>query len=97
MTPGVTQEMLGYIPSFLSEDDPRPAREQINANYRHGGGWHACPRFTLASNGNLVYPGDPPLKVLAATKLRDEEIRFYELAWLAIIQPDGSFEVSRID
>ena len=54
---------LGFLPSFLSEADPRPAAEQIHANYTHGGGWN--PRLhgqsfdpvTLA----LTYPGDPPL------------------------------------
>jgi hypothetical protein len=29
--------------------------------------------------------------------LRDEEIRFYDYSWLAIVQPDGSFEVARVD
>jgi hypothetical protein len=42
-------------------------------------------------------PGDPPLLPIAVTMLRDEEIRFYDHSWLAIVQPDGSLEVARVD
>ena len=31
------QDMVGLIPSFLDTEDTRPAREQIDANYQHGG------------------------------------------------------------
>jgi len=95
--PDMTVEMLGYVPDFLNDQDPRPAKEQIDANYGHGGGWNSFPGFTMLPNGSLSYPGDPPIPVLAETKLRDETIRFYEHAWLAIIQPDGSYEISRVD
>jgi hypothetical protein len=96
--PQATPEMLGYIPQFLSEKDPRPAAEQINENYSHGGGWHPAKGFTLLSDGNLRgHPSDPPYRLIATTQLRDEKIRFYESAWLAIIQPNGDMEVSRID
>lgn len=44
--PKMTPEMLGLIPSFLSESDPRPAREQFDENYQHGGGWRPLPNFT---------------------------------------------------
>jgi hypothetical protein len=88
--------MLGYIPGFLSEDDPRPAREQIDANYRHGGGWRPFKGHTRTAVG-LRYPGDPPMALLATSRLRDEVIEFYDCQWLAIVQPDGSFEVCRMD
>lgn len=90
-------EMLGLVPAFLSERDPRPAREQIDQNYRHGGGWRPSPKFKMLPNGNLKYPGDPPTILLAEAQLHDETIRFYDCAWLAIVQPDGTFEVSRVD
>lgn len=92
-----TLEMLGFIPEFLNEDDPDPARVQLDKNYGHGGGWQPIPKFTLGAQGELKYPGDPALPVLARTKLRDETINVYEHAWVAIIQPDGSFEVARMD
>jgi hypothetical protein len=95
--PHANMEMLGLIPEFLDERDPRPAREQIDQNYRHGGGWQPFPGFTMLPDGDLSYPGDPPTRLIAETHLRDETIRFYDCSWLAIVQPDGTFEVSRVD
>lgn len=88
-------DMLGFIPEFLSEEDPRPAREQFKERYI--GGWTSFPGFKMLQNGDLSYPEDPPTALLAETSLRDEVIRFYNHAWVAIVHPDGSFEVSRID
>lgn len=96
--PQATPEHLGMIPSFLLTSDPRPAAEQIDDRYRHGGGWTPVPKFRLAPDtGILSYPGDPPLVPIAMTKLREEVIYFYDHSWLAILQPDGSSEVSRLD
>lgn len=95
--PKGTLEMLGYIPAMVSDDDPRPAVEQFDSNYRHGGGWDPFPGFTMLPDGNLSYPGDPPTIALAETQLRDEVIRFYQHSWVAVIQPNGSFEVARMD
>ncbi len=93
--PQATIELLGYIPSFLSENDPRPARKQFDDAYI--GGWTPFKGHTMLSNGNLAYPGDPETPLLAETKLRDEVIRFYESSWVAIVQPDGSYEIARMD
>ena len=94
--PKATAEMLGYIPTFLNETDPRPAREQFAANYAYGG-WTKFEGFTMLSNGNLSYPEDPETRLLAETRLRDEVIRVYESAWVAIVQPDGRYEIARLD
>ena len=95
--PRATIDMLGFIPDFLSENDPRPAKEQIAENYSHGGGWNNMKKFKMNPDGNIQYPGDPPLILIAETKLRDELLKFYNGSWLAIIQPDGIFEISRLD
>lgn len=95
--PKAHPDMLGFIPDFLSEEDPRPAREQFDQNYAHGGGWKHFEGFKMLPNGNLKYPGDPPVALLLETKLRDEIIRFYDCSWVTITQPDGSFEVCRMD
>jgi hypothetical protein len=55
----------------------------------------------MAEDG-LVYPGDPKLPLLAEATLhagseRPEVVRFYDCALVAVVQPDGSFEVSRMD
>lgn len=88
---------LGLIPSFLSEDDPRPAAEQIDSNYSFGGGWRPQPKFKLLDDRRLEYPGDPDLTPLFMSQLRDEDIFVYEFGYTAIVQKDGSFEVSRLD
>jgi hypothetical protein len=89
------QDILGFIPSFLDENDPRPAREQFNEAYVSG--WSSFKGFTMRPDGDLEYPGDPPTRLLAWTKLHDETIRVYEHAWVAIVQSDGSYEISRMD
>jgi hypothetical protein len=101
---GLDRESLGFIPQFLHADDPRSAAEQIDASYQHGGGWKPrpdAPWHLDAKRGVMVYgdgndPGDVN-HMVASAKLRDETIQLYESAWTAIVQPDGSFEVSRLD
>lgn len=94
--PRMTHEALGFLPHFLSEANPEKAAKQIDANYQHGGGWNSFKGFTMTERG-LEYPGDPPIVLLAEAQLRDETIRLYQHAWVAIVQPDGSFDVARID
>lgn len=94
----VTPEMLGYIPSFLDENDPRPAYEQFDDRYRHGGGWRPFEGFTLAEDLTLHFPGDPPFKPLAWTTLREEVIFIYQHAWVLIWHlPTKQWEVARMD
>ena len=94
--PEMRPDTLGLIPLFLSESDPRPAREQLDEHYQHGGGWRPIPGFSMSAEA-LHYPEDPPFALLAESKLRDETIRFYDCSWVAIVQPDGTFEVCRMD
>lgn len=96
MHPRATLDMLGYLPQFLSEDDPRSAKEQLDKNYPFGG-FQPFEGFTMLPDGNLAYPGDPPTILIAEAQLRDETIRFYQHAWVAVVQKDGSFEVARMD
>jgi|SRR5215471_1888501 len=93
--PRATLEHWGYIPLWLSDDDPRPAKEQLNSGYVSG--WRPFKGFTMNAQEALVYPGDPPQRPIAEIKLREERIILYPSAWVAIIQPDGSFEVCRMD
>jgi len=88
---------LGMIPDFINQNDPRPAREQFDANYKHGGGWRPMTGFT--NNGVILnYPGDPPLEPIAMWPLRGEMIVVYPYGIVAIFSTkDGSFEVARLD
>lgn len=94
---GVTAHNVGFIPNWLSETDPRPAKEQLHEGYAHGGGWHPQEGFTMLEDGSMKYPDDPPLEPLALMMLREERIVIYPLGYVAIIQPDRSFEICRMD
>ena len=96
LDPRVTPAHLGYIPAWLSYDNPKSAREQINDGYRFGG-WSPFKGFRLAGDNSLHYPGDPPMSPLAQAWLRDELILFYPHSWVGVVQRDRSFEVARID
>lgn len=94
--PRATHDMLGLLPSIFDARDPRAAKDQANDRYSHGGGWSPFQGFRVTSQG-LVYPGDPPMALIAEAKLRAETIRLYESAWVGIFQEDGSYEISRMD
>lgn len=64
--PHATMDMLGFIPSFLDIDDPRPAGEQFDERYK----WKPFRGFKMQQNGNLVYPGYPDIRLLAETRLQ---------------------------
>jgi len=95
-------EVVGFIPSFLNEADPRPAKEQINEAYAHGGGWNSFNGFGLGIDSRselytLEYEGDPPTHELSRATFRDETLVFFEHSWFAIIQKDGSYDIARLD
>lgn len=93
--PDITPEHLGLLPGMLFKNDPRPAREQFDTNYVSG--WSPFHGFTMNKKMELCYPGDPPMKLLARTKLRDEVILLHDCSWVTIVQPDGSHETCRMD
>jgi hypothetical protein len=90
-------DLMGAIPTFLSVADPRPAAEQFNERYAHGGGWRPFSGWMLDENNVLQYPGDPPYKPVAWAHLGNEQITIYQHAWVCIKQADGSYEVCRMD
>jgi hypothetical protein len=95
---GHDPEELGMLPDFINQNDPRPAREQFDANYQHGGGWHPIPGFIHRKGVSLEYPGDPPYHPIAMWPLRDELIVVYRYGLVAIFQvKTGAFEVARLD
>ena len=98
--PRCTLDHVGFIPTFLDEDDPRPAAEQFNERYMAvGGGWRPQKGFTVRDGRpTLYYPGDPPPEPLAVMTLHGAETIFiYRYGYVAIFQDDGSFEACRMD
>lgn len=92
-----TEEALGFIPLFIFDSDSRPAAEQFNDRYAHGGGWSPMRGWSMGPVGEIMYPGDPALHPIAVATHGTETIRIYPHAWVSIAQGDGSFEVSRMD
>ena len=94
----MTLEHLGYIPYWISEDDPRGIADQIDAGYKFGGfKQYPIKGFEKRREFCLKYPGDPLLCPLATLDLRDETFCFYQSSVCAVFQKDGSFVVARID
>ena len=94
---GGTPDHVGLIPHMLDDEVLKPAREQLDANYQHGGGWRPMKNFKHLEGGLLQYPGDPPMEPRAIMRLRDEKIVVYDYGFVGIFQKDGSFEVARMD
>jgi hypothetical protein len=89
---------VGLIPGMLDPLDPRKAVEQLHAGYSHGGGWRAFHGFTMDPETHVIrYPGDEPLAPRAMILFREESIFIYPCAWVAVVQPDKSFEICRMD
>ena len=95
--PRATWDHIGSLPHWLNPANPASASEQLHAAYGHGGGWQPFPGFTLEANDSITYPGDPAHRPIAEMHLRDERVLVYEYSWVAIIQPDRSFEICRMD
>lgn len=93
----------GLLPQFFSELDPRPAREQLNTAYAHGGGVQPFEGFDLdlnrvdPSKSFITYPGDPAFYPVSWATLRDELILLFPYSWIVIVQPDDSYLVTRCD
>jgi hypothetical protein len=95
--PDVTLDMLGLIPLWLNENDPRGLVEQMDSGYGMGGFKYPITGFKEVREKCLKYPGDPVLKPLASLKLRDETLVFYDCAICAVFQKDGSFVAAKFD
>jgi hypothetical protein len=93
--PRCTIEHWGYIPLFLNEGDPRPAKEQFDDRYQAG--WKPFIGFTKDDQDGLHYPGDPIQLPVSEIQFRNERILLYQSSWVCIIQPDGTWEVCRMD
>lgn len=91
------ESIVGNIKYFANEDDPIPLREQFHKNYSFGGGWNPFEGFKMNKDKDLIYPDDLPLYPLATAKFRNQEVVMYQHAWVAIVEEDGSFEISRMD
>lgn len=92
------EDFIGYVSMMLNDEDPRSVREQLDANYQHGGGWQPLAGATLGEKMRMVYPGDPPLEPLDYTVVREEMCICYACAFFGIVQRGGeAAEFARMD
>ena len=93
-------EVVGDIKYFASQELDAPLRDQFNAAYSmvsFGGGWNPIEGFEMLEDKSLKYPEDPPLKPLAVASFRNQKVYAYSYEFVAIVEEDGTFEVSRMD
>lgn len=90
---------LGALPYMTDVRDPRPLVEQLDYHYAHGGGWHDFNGFdahidrTEPLKSELRYPGDPPMKAIAYTIVRDEVCILFQSSWVAVTKTDADAPV----
>lgn len=103
-------EVAGLLPEIILADDPRPAKEQFAERYAHGGGWNPMSNW-LYKPAQPGFPGGASLVYnssdeeddaeeypeVSRTTVNNETLILFECEFLAIVQPDGSFEVDRVD
>ena len=87
-------EVMGILPVWAAE--PGPTKECFERNYQFG--VHEMKGGEVDTNGNYLYPDDPPLRPVAKMSKDDEVIYFYQHAMVAITYSDGSDPfVTRMD
>jgi hypothetical protein len=94
------RERLGYIPQFLDKSDVRPAKEQFNEHYAHGGGWSPMNGWSFDPTSlRIKYSQDPSMLPIARMTLpkTKEIIYVYPNAWVLIVDSNASWEIARLD
>ena len=98
--PRYTYAAVGLLPEFFDERNPQSARDQLHEAYAHGGGVHPFKGFDLIEvdgKAALQYPGDPLAHEIARATCRDETIILFAYSWVAIVQKNGAYIVTRCD
>lgn len=94
----VLHAWIGFIPDFLSPDCEDSAAKQIGRNYKHGGGWRPLEGYSLdLEPGIVTHSSGLQMRPIAAAVMRAEVIAIYPRGYVAIIQPNGVFEIAKVD
>ena len=109
MARGVHPETIGVLPMILMSNDPRPVKDQLDDRYSHGGGYSVSPgnwkyipaegenEATLQYTSTSGEESDEALREMARTQIHDETCILFDYQFMAIVQPDASFVVVRVD
>ncbi len=88
----------GFMPDWLKTcPEETDLAEHLNTCYAHGGGWRAFKGFELQEDNSLQYPDDPAYPPQATFTVGADTVCMYQHSWVAIIKPDRSYEVCRMD
>lgn len=97
MTTWTDREAAGLLPVVLQSGNSRPAREQLQDRYSHGGGYMPVPgnwSLTVGPVGrwSLGYPGDPPYREVSRAYLPHsrELLVLFECSFMVIVESAGN-------
>lgn len=99
MTTWTNEKAAGLLPVILRAEDARPAWEQLQERYAHGGGYMPVRgnwSLSVRPSGlwRLGFPGDPPYKEVSRTYLPKsrELLVLFECSFMVIVEcPSASF------
>lgn len=105
---GITNADLFFLRGIFQEEDPQSVEEQINTRYAHGGGFDPMEGWTLfegwekEGDARMSYPGSEledatEVREIARGQVRGTILVLFDYEFLAIIKPDGAFQVTRVD
>lgn len=88
---------VGFIPTFLDLDDPRPAKEQIAERYVSG--WFPFEGHNLNIEDGMIltFEDDPPMWPIAFAVMHDDLVFVYPHGWTMLFHKDGKWEIARLD
>ena len=94
--------LIGYLGQIFLNGTGETAQEQLNQRYAHGGGFHPFEGFILAGAdetdaATITYPKDPPMREVSRLSLNEQTLILFEHQWLAIVEADNSYRVTRVD
>jgi hypothetical protein len=92
--------LTGDLQYMLDDEDPAPAVEQFNQ--RSAAGWRSRrSRWTNDGAGEAItsrtFSRNERLTPIARARLRDETILLYPMSWVLIEQPNGEWDIARMD
>lgn len=91
--PDALANACGLIPHFLDNEEEK-ALDCFNRHYPFG--THELVGAEI-KDGAMLYPNDPPLYPYMEVAHGNEMVYIYPHAFVAIVQPDGSSYVTRMD
>ena len=102
--------IAGLLPAIFLQSDPRPAAEQLNDRYAHGGGFMPTPdgaawtylsgepaALTWRDLDDQDYVEDFAEVSRAQLPLTGETLILFDAAMLVIAKQDGSYQLTRVD